>query len=230
MAAKTSITKASSFLNRPIKALRDHEQLGLVAAILLIGLAVSLLTYSGSHVVAKPTGVHTPVAISSVRPTTSQISDYHVAADLPKYISIPAIKLGQTRIIALGLASGNQIAVPTNVYDAGWYNASAKPGQPGAMFIFAHVANWTAKGAFFSLSKLKSGDIVAVVRGDNTIYSYQVAAVKTYPAAAVDMGAVLAPIDRSHPGLNLMTCTGTVDQKTGAYADRLVVFTRLVSS
>jgi hypothetical protein len=83
-------------------------------------------------------------APSSNKPTQKAITTYTVAPDLPKYISIPAIDVPQTRIIQLGLLKNGQIATPDNIYDTGWYNGSAKPGLSGAMFIYGHVSSWTA--------------------------------------------------------------------------------------
>jgi len=207
------------------RSLLNNRHLRIVISFVLIAIGVVLLPSGhGKHVTSGSVSVQAQVVVPTTRPPASQVSAYNVAPDLPKYIAIPAAKLGQTRILALGLTHDNFIATPTSVYDAGWYNASAKPGQAGAMFIFAHVAFGSTKGAFYDLSKLKSGDSIIVTRGDNKVYNYQVATTKVYPVAAVDMSAVLTPIKSGQPGLNLMTCTGLIDQKTGNYTERLVIF------
>lgn len=160
---------------------------------------------------------------SSVKPAKQVVAEYKVAPDLPKYISIPAINLSQARIIQLGLMQNNQIAVPNNIYDAGWYNGSAKPSQQGTMFVYGHVASWTAKGLFYDLKKLKPGDTIYITRGDNTQFTYKVTGTKIYPYNKVAMDQVLAPRQKSQ-SLNLMTCTGEVMKGTNEYSERLVVF------
>jgi LPXTG-site transpeptidase (sortase) family protein len=168
-------------------------------------------------------------APSSKRPPQAVIDNYSVAPDLPKYISIPAINVSKTRIIQLGLMKNNEIATPNNIFDTGWYADSAKPGQAGAMFVYGHVSNWTANGVFYNLKQLQPGDKITITRGDNKIFTYQINALKLYPYDKVDMSKVLAPVDASRPGLNLMTCTGHVIKGTSEFSQRLVVFTSLVS-
>lgn len=178
----------------------------------------------------KVSSVDVEPAPSSVKPTVSEVVSYNVAPTLPKYISIPAIGISNTRIIRLGILSNGQIATPDNIYDTGWYDASAKPGQNGAMFIYGHVSSWTANGIFYNLKKLQPGDDITITRGDNQTFTYQVVTTKIYPYMSVDMNAVLAPINPTKPGLNLMTCTGQVIAGTSEFNERLVVFTSLVSS
>jgi sortase A len=169
-------------------------------------------------------------APSSVKPAAQVVASYSVAPSLPKYISIPAIGISNTRIIRLGILANGQIATPDNIFDTGWYDGSAKPGQAGAMFIYGHVSSWTADGIFYNLKKLKPGDDITITRGDNQIFTYQVVTSKIYPYMNVDMSAVLSPVNPSIPGLNLMTCTGQVISGTSEFNERLVVFTSLVKS
>lgn len=163
------------------------------------------------------------------KPSAKVIASYHVAPTLPKFLSIPAIGISKVRVLSLGLTKDNRIAVPTNSYDTGWYNASAKPGQSGAMFIYGHVAGWNQGGVFYNLKKLKPGNKIIVTRGDNTTYTYQVKSLKLHPAKKVDMNAVLAPVDPSKPGLNLMTCTWNIVNGKSQFNNRRVVFSSLVS-
>ncbi len=167
-------------------------------------------------------------APSSQKPSAKTVAAYTVPAGDPKYISIPVIGVNQARIIRLGLLQDGQIATPGSIYDTGWYDASAEPGQAGAMFIFGHVSSWTADGVFYNLDKLKTGDSIVITRGDNQTFTYQVVSSKIYPYNAVDMSAVLAPVNPNKPGLNLMTCTGQVIKGTSEFNERLVVFTSLV--
>lgn len=187
-----------------------------------------LLSVRGSQVTTRPP-VTDQARPSSVKPSAKAVASYTVASDRPKYIDIPAIKVPTTRIMQLGVAKNNQIAAPRNVYDAGWYDRSAKPGQSGAMFIYGHVSSWQAKGVFYNLKKLKSGDQMTVTNGTNHVFVYKVIRTKTYPYNAVNMNEVLSPVG-SRPGLNLMTCSGRLIKGTSEFSERLVVFTSLVKS
>lgn len=171
-----------------------------------------------------PGALHSSAAPSSVRPAQNVVNAYNVAPDLPKYISIPAIGIAKARVVRLGVMKDGAIATPDNIYDTGWYSGSAKPGQPGAMFIYGHVSSWTANGVFYDLHQLRPGDAITITRGDNTVFSYRVVTSKVYPYTDVDMSQVLSPVDAGKPGLNLMTCTGNVIKGTSDFSERLVVF------
>ena len=167
---------------------------------------------------------------SSVKPSPQAVANYSVPPKDPKYIAIPSIGISSTPILNLGLASNGAIATPDNIYETGWYDKSSQPGQPGAIFIYGHVSNWSANGIFYNLKSLKPGDDITITRGDSTTYVYRVATSKVYPYNAVDMNTVLSPIDKTKPGLNLMTCTGQVMKGTSDFNERLVVFASLVRS
>jgi LPXTG-site transpeptidase (sortase) family protein len=179
--------------------------------------------------ISKPYGVGEPMP-SAAKPSPGSIANYTVAAGLPKYITIPAIGVRQTRIKPLGLIKNRTIATPDNLYDTGWYNGSAKPGERGAMFIYGHVSTWKANGIFFDLKKLKPGDRVTVERGDGKLFTYQVNRTAVYPASKVDMVTVLAPSEPGKPGLNLMTCSGTLLKNSNDFTERFVVFTSLIET
>lgn len=166
---------------------------------------------------------------STIEPTKQAVDTYSVASTLPKYITIPAIDIDKARVTQLGLTKNNQIAVPDNIHDTGWYNESTKPGQPGAMFIYGHVSSWQARGVFYNLKRLKPGDTITVTRGDDRDFSYRVVATKIYPFDHVDMSAVLRPVTPNRPGLNIMTCTGKIIKGTSEFSERLVVFATLAN-
>jgi LPXTG-site transpeptidase (sortase) family protein len=168
-------------------------------------------------------------APSSVKLKPQVVASYAVPNTHPKYIAIPAIGIGNTPVLGLGLLSNGAIATPNNINEAGWYNASSLPGQAGAMFIYGHMSSWAADGIFYNLKKLKSGDTITITRGDNTTYTYQVAASKVYSYDNVNMAEVLSPINATKPGLSLMTCTGKIIKGTNEFNQRLVIFSNLVS-
>lgn len=199
-------------------------------AIGVLGIGVSAWLYFKQPRRPETTGAAPAIAApSSTKPNAKDVASYTVAPDVPKYITIPAIHIAQARIIRLGHMANGEITTPSNIYDTGWYEDSAKPGQTGAAFIFGHVSNWTANGVFHNLDKLKKGDVVTITRGDNKQFTYQVVSAKTYPHDQVDMHAVLSPINFNKPGLNLMTCAGSIIKGTSEFDKRLVVFMSLVN-
>ncbi len=169
-------------------------------------------------------------APETMKPSPEVVAAYSVAADLPKYISIPTIETEKVRVFQLGLTKNYSIAAPTNIHDAGWYEESSRPGKPGAMFIYGHVSSLESKGIFYDLYKLKPGDVIRVTRGDDTVFSYAVVSTKKYAAQEVPMDTVLAPVRAGQQGLNLMTCAGHIDAKTGEFSERLVVYASLTKN
>ncbi len=143
---------------------------------------------------------------------------------MPRYLNIP--KLGvHARVLSLGILNNGALATPHNVFDVGWYNESSLPGQPGAMLFDGHVSSWTSHGVFYGIKKLVGGDIVQVVRGDGTTFSYKVVKSQTFDHDNVDMNSAIKPVDPTKPGLNLITCTGDVIKGTNEFNQRVLVYT-----
>lgn len=196
----------------------------------IIGLAVSANFY---YKQAKTPEIKI-TKVSQNEPSSNKLSDnsinnYSVPPANPKYITIPSINLSNTPIYSLGINKDNQISAPDNIYKAGWYTGSAKPGQSGAMFVYGHVSSWTATGAFYNLKNLKPGNKIIITTGANKTYTYKVVSKQVYDQNKVDMKKVLAPIDPNRPGLNLMTCTGQIIKGTSEFNQRLVVYTTLAN-
>ncbi len=157
-------------------------------------------------------------------PTEDDINSYVVAPDMPRFISIP--KFGtKSRVRAVGVDASNKLQAPANIYDAGWFSETVKPGSPGGTsLIDGHVSGWTQKGAFYRLKDLAAGDQIIVERGDGKQISYRVVATETHDVATMDMSRALLSKNTAKHGLNLITCTGQVKSGTNDYDQRLLVF------
>lgn len=156
------------------------------------------------------------------KPTAKSYSVYQVPADHPRYISIPKLRV-DARVLALGTKSDDELMTPSNIYDTGWYQGSAKPGdKSGAILIDGHVHGITSPGVFMNLKKLSAGDLITIERGDGVKQTFQVVKTQSYDKDTVDMQAAMKSADPSKLGLNLITCTGTV--KGNEYQQRLIVF------
>ena len=153
------------------------------------------------------------------------IGAYQVAPTLPKFLKIK--KLGiDARVKSLGVNSKNEFLAPSNTYDTGWYDGSAKPGESesnGAILIDGHLHGPRLPGVFANINKLSGGDVIQLQRGDNTIYNYKVVKVQSYDANTLDMRLALASVQPGQPGLNLITCGGKYDRVSG-YSQRTIVF------
>lgn len=159
----------------------------------------------------------------TTKPRRDEVDNHTVPADSPRLIYIPKINIA-ARVFSVGLDAQNRIGIPRNVNDAGWYDKSVKPGQPGAVVIDGHVSSQSSRGVFYNLKRLEEGDEIVLERGDRTTIRYTVASTKTYDFDKVDMQAVLTSVHSGKPGLNLITCGGEVINGTHRFDKRLVVF------
>lgn len=218
--AQPSAAKAPKQKTKPKRRIRGATAvLYILAAVLFIAggyIAFSSLR-TDVHVKAQVKQLEQAVSDTSSsndtptaeKPSTSAVRNYTVAPALARYLDIPKLKV-HARVLPLGIKSDNTLKAPRNGYDVGWYDASSRPGENGAMLIDGH-SNVLGKNAVFArLGKLVVGDSVKVTRGDGTIYSYKVRSVETVDDDKVDMGSLLISADTAKPGLNLITCAGDV--------------------
>lgn len=143
------------------------------------------------------------------KPSTAAVSGYAVAPNLARYLDIPKLSV-HARVIPLGVKSDNTLKAPRNGYDVGWYDASSRPGENGAMLIDGHSNVLGKRAVFAKLGKLAVGDELKVTRGDGKVFSYRVRTVEIVDNKKVDMSSLLISADTAKPGLNLITCAGDV--------------------
>ena len=159
--------------------------------------------------------------------SSDALSKYAVAADLPRTLYIDKLDVS-ARILPMSVNTTGNIQAPLNIYDAGWYNGSVKPGQTGAVFIDGHASGPTREGLFAYLDTLSTGDMVQVEKGDGTLITYKVIHKEVVALKDIDMKKVLLPYGNTLKGLNLMTCTGTWLPNEKTYDQRVVVYTQQV--
>ena len=160
---------------------------------------------------------------SETKPTNN--GSYKVAAGLPKFLQVPSLGI-DARVKSLGVDSKNVVLAPTNIYDVGWYNESAKPGDSdanGAILLDGHVHGPTLPGVFSKIQDLKTDDEIQIQRGDDQIFKYKVVKVQQFSAKTLDMRVALASVQPGTAGLNLITCSGKYDRVNG-YSERTIVF------
>jgi len=143
------------------------------------------------------------------KPSAAAVSGYTVAPLLARYLDIP--KLGvHARVRPLGIKNDNTLKAPSNGYDIGWYDASSRPGENGAMLVDGHSNVLGTPAVFARLGKLTAGDTIKVTRGDGKVLVYTVRTVEVVDDKKVDMGSLLISADTAKPGLNIITCAGDV--------------------
>lgn len=137
-----------------------------------------------------------------------------------------------TAVEAIGLVPGaNQMDVPKDPLNVGWYDIYDRPGWAGNAVFSAHVDYWPdIRGPFFELYKLEPGDEVVVVMADGTEYRYRVFRKQRYDVSTIPTGELVWPPDKpaGTEWLTMITCGGRFrayldGNGAGEYLDRDVV-------
>lgn len=168
-----------------------------------------------------------PTAVSTLKPTPSDIANYQVVADLPRLLIIPKLSVNAP-IYSASRNSKGSIDAPNNINDVDWYKNSALPGQSGAMLIDGHVAGLSAVGVFDGINSLVAGDSIEIERGDGAIYNYKVISNKIYPSRSITLNSVLTPVVPGSPGLNLISCTNDIIPGATMTSEQVVVYAKQV--
>lgn len=165
--------------------------------------------------------------VSEKKVTNDDIANYTVPATHPRYISIPSLDVGKTRVFPVGVDKHNVLGTPNNISDAAWYEKSMTPGSGyGAVLIDAHNGGYTHQGIFANLYKIKAGDEVTVERGDGKKFTYKVVSNVTMSLQDVNkygMNQMMRSVDENKEGLSLITCAGNYVPKLGQFDKRVMV-------
>lgn len=201
------------------KSKKNLITLGLVVIMVLglTALGVSKLTHKK---IQKTTLKESPSKPEEVDPIKAGYV-WQGEPDDPKKITITKINV-DGYIQNVGIDKDNQIVAPGNIYIAGWYVNSSRPGKKGLSIIDGHLNGYKHDGIFINLDKLTTGDQLDVEMGDGTKFNYKVLKVDT-----VDENKAEAYLFSQSPKvakqLNLITCGGDYDKKNHLYSKRVIV-------
>ena len=197
---------------------------------------VPLIPTSGPR--GTPTATPKPTTTATPRPTPTRTAT-PTPTPTPTGSTLPAPlnrsgpvrvvigKLGvDRRPIALGLTGNNELQVPDNADDLGWWTGGPTPGQVGAAVIAGHVS-YNRPGVFYRLATLSRGDTIAVTRKDGKTATFTVSGTKMYPKDAFPTADVYGFVHRA--ALRLITCGGTFDPRTRHFEENIVVYADMTS-
>ncbi|MBP7767393.1 class F sortase [Candidatus Saccharibacteria bacterium] len=216
-------------LAKPSPRIKRFVQSVVFLALIVVGFTAFSATRSNNRVVnvisSNILGGSNAGGFASEEPPADPLDQYSVPADMPRLISIPSIDV-KARIKTVGLTNEGAIDVPSNIFDVGWYNGSARPGSSGAAFVDGHVSGPTQNGVFYDLKKLKPGDKIMIEMGDKRVISYTVTSTIRTSKEEVDMASALSPVIAGKNGLNLITCAGKYNPEQQSFQDRVIVYTQ----
>lgn len=159
------------------------------------------------------------------KPTITEVNEYTVAPDKPRYLSIPSIGVNNSRVVEIGIKQDGALATPYNIYDTGWYTESALPGASGVSIIDGH-GGAPGIGIFGNLPKIQIGDTISIIMGDGREFTYRVVdtATKALGSEANEyMATAFTSPAKGEPALTLITCTGDWWLSSQTYSHRFFV-------
>lgn len=162
------------------------------------------------------------VEVDETEITDSDRENYKVAAEKPRFLSIESIGVKDSRILQIAITTSGALGTPVNIYDTGWYNASAAPGNGGVGLYDGHNGGPTMTGVFKRLPELAAGDIITIERGDGNVFKYRVVDSETVPLSEADrkMSWAMQSPEPGRESISLITCTGEWSQVQQTYLSR----------
>lgn len=168
------------------------------------------------------------VSLSAAGNTTpSTTPSVVVARSVPVALRVPVIDVSVS-LSTLGLNPDKTVQVPTKFQEPGWYRLGPTPGQVGSAVILGHVDDKEGPAVFYRLKSLRAGDKVEANLASGLVVHFVVTKVATYLKAQFPARLVYA--SRGYSALQLVTCGGQFDTRTGSYPSNVVVYTTLVST
>jgi len=142
---------------------------------------------------------------------------------LPIRLKIPKINV-DTALEYVGLTPEGDIGVPTDPFNAAWYELGPRPGEKGNAIITGHFGWKNGISAVFDdLYKLTKGDKIYIEDETGTTTTFVVRESRRYVPKADASYVFISNGENSH--LNLITCEGVWNKDQKSYSKRLVVFT-----
>jgi hypothetical protein len=146
--------------------------------------------------------------------------------DAPPAVSAPPIQLFISSlnlhplVESVSVDRSGAMSAPRNYFDVAWYNLGPVPGDPGDAVIDGHAGYPDQPLVFAKLDQLRAGDRIVVVLADFSRRVFTVRSVKSWPWFAHPTGLFQGD---GPARLTLITCSGTFNDQTHSYHDRLVV-------
>lgn len=162
-----------------------------------------------------PAGQSSVAPARQGRPAASQRIEF-----IPERLTLPG---HATAGVLPAVTVDGVLRVPEDVEHVGWWDGSARVGEPfGSTVIAGHVDSATEGIGFFArLLKIKAGDTITL-RADSHQLKYRVTSVRTVAKKALATDSQAFRQTGRHR-LVLITCTGNFHRDRGGYDSNLVV-------
>jgi hypothetical protein len=210
-----------------VTAARARHLVLVVAGVALLGTGVALAEASpragapdlGTAPAAAPSPAAPPSVAEPLPPEPAPAWEPVAAA--PVEVRLPATP-DPVPLVPVGTLRSGALQLPERPSVLGWYAGGAAPGAAaGSAVIAGHVDSAEyGSGPLEQLYALEVGDVVEVADAAGERHRFAVTSRTSYPKAALPADVFRAD---GPPQLALVTCGGEFDERTGNYADNVVV-------
>lgn len=158
--------------------------------------------------------------------TQELVTTHVVDTYAPRYLSIPALGIQNTRVFGVGVDKNGALMAPANISDVAWYSKSATPGSGGVVLVDGHNGGITRNGVFSRLHTLTQGSIIEIERGDGEKFRYEVRENQSMHIDEVNstgMSMMLTTAEEGREALNIITCDGKWVPRLGQFDRRIML-------
>jgi len=157
-----------------------------------------------------------PERIGEVVPATEVVK-----GPTPIALEIPAIDV-VSEVIPVGVDSDQQVVIPEDISQVGWYRFGATPGTGvGSSVIVGHRDGRNyGVGAFYDLGRLSIGDPISVTNEAGTQLTYQVTGVESIKKSKLPFRELFR--ETGEETLTLISCIGYFEPGVGYDANIIV--------
>jgi LPXTG-site transpeptidase (sortase) family protein len=140
----------------------------------------------------------------------------------PVKLDIPSIGV-EAKIVEVSFdKETEEILVPDDAREVGWYKFSPPPGDNGSTILNAHYDTPTgAPAIFYNIEQVQVGEVFKIINDQNKELTYRVRAVRKLPLVGFPTELIYGA--RDHSQVTLITCAGVFDPATQLYSHRLAV-------
>ena len=149
---------------------------------------------------AEPSPTETEVPTATPLPYDGGVASMRI----PKYDVDAAVE-------NIGISAQNQLEVPKDPLDVGWYGIYQKPGWGFNSVFSAHVDYYpSTRGPFYNLADMEIGDEIIVVMENGLEYHYRVIRNEQWTVEDIPTGDLIKAHDRPEGDewITLITCGG----------------------
>lgn len=167
----------------------------------IAGLAMLIVGYTfsqgGGGVKSAPSVTPIPIVLDTPTPVPTEAPS-PTATPVPYNGSLAQFKIPEldvdAKVEAIGINANNQMEVPTNPRDVGWYDVYPKPGFDGNAVFSAHVNYFGLNPnlmPFNKLADMKPGDEIDIVMDNGLTYKYAFIGRYVYSVDSMPTGDII---------------------------------------